>query len=166
MTWRWRQTLRRTYQSFFRLVNYICVVSGTLLWVVVAALVYGTTKKKLVCISPRCEACSVLIVTTISAFPLDRPGEGRELDGTQEEVHDGHLGGDEERGIVEEDEGPWYMGKAREEFHRRRRGKDAGRPGGEEEDPIQVCFDDSGDMARADHRCKYLVGKRTQKCRK
>lgn len=35
-----------------------------------------------------------------------------------------------------EDDGPWYMGKAREEFNRRMR--DAGVPG-DDEDPVQVC---------------------------
>ena len=34
------------------------------------------------------------------------------------------------------DDGSWYIGKAREEFHRRRRGE-ARRE--EEEDPVQVC---------------------------
>ena len=34
-----------------------------------------------------------------------------------------------------EDDGPWYMGKARDEFNRRMRG--AGVPG-DDEDPIQV----------------------------
>lgn len=40
---------------------------------------------------------------------------------------------------VEKDDGPWYLGKAKEEFHRRRRGQEGGkqeRVG--EEDPVQV----------------------------
>ena len=35
-----------------------------------------------------------------------------------------------------DDDGPWYMGKAREEFNRRMR--DAAAPG-DDEDPVQVC---------------------------
>jgi hypothetical protein len=35
-----------------------------------------------------------------------------------------------------EDDGPWYMGKAREEFNRRMR--DAAAPG-DDEDPVQAC---------------------------
>lgn len=37
---------------------------------------------------------------------------------------------------VDDQDGPWYMGKAREEFYRRRGGQMARRE--EEEDPIQV----------------------------
>ena len=37
--------------------------------------------------------------------------------------------------ILPEDDGPWYMGKAREEFNRRMR--DAAAPG-DDEDPVQV----------------------------
>jgi SEL1 protein len=38
----------------------------------------------------------------------------------------------------EEEDGPWYFGKAKEEFHKRRRQAGNDRRG-EEEDPIQVC---------------------------
>ena len=38
----------------------------------------------------------------------------------------------------EEEDGPWYFGKAKEEFHKRRRQANNARRG-EEEDPIQVC---------------------------
>jgi SEL1 protein len=37
--------------------------------------------------------------------------------------------------MLVEDDGPWYMGKAREEFNRRMR--DAAAPG-DDEDPVQV----------------------------
>jgi hypothetical protein len=38
--------------------------------------------------------------------------------------------------LLVEDDGPWYMGKAREEFNRRLR--DAAAPG-DDEDPVQAC---------------------------
>jgi len=38
--------------------------------------------------------------------------------------------------LLVEDDGPWYMGKAREEFNRRMR--DAAVPG-DDEDPVQAC---------------------------
>ena len=39
----------------------------------------------------------------------------------------------------EEEDGPWYFGKAKEEFHKRRRQAGNARRG-EEEDPIQVRY--------------------------
>jgi len=63
--------------------------------------------------------------------------EGRELEeGNQESNKFETVSGEEERSSYEE-EGPWYLGKAREEFHKRRHGQLGGRRG-EEEDPIQV----------------------------
>ena len=41
---------------------------------------------------------------------------------------------------AEEEDGPWYPGRAREEFNRRRRGKNV-EPVSQEEDPVQVCPD-------------------------
>jgi SEL1 protein len=40
-----------------------------------------------------------------------------------------------DRDVIIEDDGPWYMGKARDEFNRRMR--DAAVPG-DDEDPVQV----------------------------
>lgn len=44
----------------------------------------------------------------------------------------------DDRTFREEEDGPWYFGKAKEEFKRRQNGGDANRGRGEEEDPIQV----------------------------
>jgi len=38
--------------------------------------------------------------------------------------------------LVDDEEGPWYLGKARDEFHRRRTGQGNGRPVEDDEDPI------------------------------
>lgn len=57
--------------------------------------------------------------------PAATPGSTPEVDGD----------------LIFEDDGPWYMGKARDEFNRRMR--DAAAPG-DDEDPVQVtqpiCF--------------------------
>ncbi|ESK93648.1 ubiquitin-protein ligase sel1 [Moniliophthora roreri MCA 2997] len=55
------------------------------------------------------------------------------LEGSQEEISQDR---DEDRIFYEDEEGPWYMGKAREEFHRRRNSQNNGRSTGEE-DPIE-----------------------------
>ena len=58
----------------------------------------------------------------------------RELDEVPTVTAAGSAPGvDEDR--IFEDDGPWYMGKARDEFNRRMR--DAGAPG-DDEDPVQV----------------------------
>ncbi|KAK7045626.1 ERAD-associated protein [Paramarasmius palmivorus] len=57
-----------------------------------------------------------------------------ELESGQEEAAQNR---EEDRIFHEEEEGSWYMGKAREEFHRRRSSQSNGRPTGEEEDPIE-----------------------------
>lgn len=68
-----------------------------------------------------------------------KSGEPRELDeGKQRAATEEGL--QEERAHVEEEDGPWYFGKAKEEFHRRRSEPRSGR---EEEDPIQASYDHS-----------------------
>ncbi|KAI0251144.1 hypothetical protein BJV78DRAFT_1282662 [Lactifluus subvellereus] len=51
----------------------------------------------------------------------------------------GSAAGEADEDPVVEDDGPWYMGKAREEFNRRMR--DAAAPPGDDEDPIQWARD-------------------------
>lgn len=69
-----------------------------------------------------------------------KSGEPRELDeGKQRAATEEGLQ-EEERAHVEEEDGPWYFGKAKEEFHRRRSEPRSGR---EEEDPIQASYDHS-----------------------
>lgn len=62
----------------------------------------------------------------------------------KKQLDDGqHHEGSEDKEDVndQEDEGgPWYFGKAKEEFHKRRGGQTHGGRRGEEEDPIQVCL--------------------------
>lgn len=61
--------------------------------------------------------------------------EGRELDeGKQPEATKDSSSSEDDR-LVEEEDGPWYYGKAREEFRKRRGGQIGHR---EEEDPVQV----------------------------
>ena len=50
-------------------------------------------------------------------------------------VGGGPGSGESDEELLVEDDGPWYMGKAREEFNRRMR--DAAAPG-DDEDPVQV----------------------------
>jgi SEL1 protein len=83
---------------------------------------------------------SAVDVSTHSPFPVlpqlhHNHNEGRELDGTTDESGDGTATAEDEP-LVEEDDGPWYMGKAKEQFQKRRRGHSKTRD--EEEDPIQV----------------------------
>jgi SEL1 protein len=73
------------------------------------------------------------LIYTHGSSDSDQIAGRRELDevptvtaGSALEVDDDHTF---------EDDGPWYMGKARDEFNRRMRG--AGVPG-DDEDPIQV----------------------------
>ena len=63
----------------------------------------------------------------------DHP-DAREIDGTQ----DPNAGQPSLEDGEEFDEGPWYLGKARDEFNRRRRGHDQERAAQDEEDPVQV----------------------------
>ncbi|KAF8161262.1 hypothetical protein B0H34DRAFT_372708 [Crassisporium funariophilum] len=66
-----------------------------------------------------------------------RPHEGRHLeDGKQAEGAEDDTR-EEDRGYREEEDGPWYFGKAKEEFHRRRGSQGINTRRTEEEDPIQ-----------------------------
>lgn len=58
--------------------------------------------------------------------------------------------------VLIEDDGPWYMGKAREEFNRRMR---AGAPG-DDEDPVQVCTTCLAFYFQTDHIKTVTVGPR------
>jgi hypothetical protein len=65
--------------------------------------------------------------------------------------------------VTEEDAGSWYLGKAKEEFHRRKLNRNAGQPKAEAEDPIEVKWNSPyikfGALIRY-----FLVGEGTQKC--
>jgi hypothetical protein len=92
-------------------------------------------------------------------------GENRELDGSEiEEVSEGASGGGDS-GTFEEEDGPWYMGKARDEFRRRMQGNhNGGRAQAEEEDPIQVWSTETKKSSFLSHPALLLVGPRAQKC--
>jgi SEL1 protein len=69
----------------------------------------------------------------------NRNGEGRELDAGKQA--DGSEPKSDNNAVVDdtEDDGPWYLGKAKEEYKRKRGQQDTARPR-EDEDPIQVRF--------------------------
>jgi len=67
-------------------------------------------------------------------------GEGRQLEDGKPSKDSEEAPKEEDFDSRDEDDGPWYFGKAREEFHRRRGTKAVNRRGTEEEDPIQVGF--------------------------
>jgi hypothetical protein len=99
---------------------------------------------------------------------VHRSAKSREVEGAQEEAVDSAGSGEDAGGVAGDDEdGPWYLGRAREEFHRRRRGQ----PAGEEEDPIEV--NGRALTAPPTHNTHarthtdilhFLVGKGSQKC--
>lgn len=63
---------------------------------------------------------------------------------------------DDVGGAQYEDDGPWYIGRARDEFNRRRRGQAAP---GDDDDPVQVS---SCIFLNATCSCYvYIVGART-----
>jgi SEL1 protein len=64
---------------------------------------------------------------------LDQISGQRELDESPAATEGSAPEADED--LLVEDDGPWYMGKAREEFNRRMR--NAAAPG-DDEDPVQV----------------------------
>jgi SEL1 protein len=67
---------------------------------------------------------------------LPKSGEGRQVDdGKQQDGAKDNK--DEVHDNFEEDDSPWYLGKAKEDFHKRRNQLPLHRQ--EEEDPIQVC---------------------------
>ena len=75
----------------------------------------------------------------VAGSETPKSGEGRQVDdgGRKDPAVDTKPTRDEVHDNLEEEDGPWYLGKAKEEFHRRR-----GQPipkQREEEDPIQVC---------------------------
>jgi SEL1 protein len=67
-----------------------------------------------------------------------KPPPGKQIDeGKSKESIDDSSHHDD-RAFQEEEDGPWYFGKAKEEFNRRRNEENLNRGRGEEEDPIQV----------------------------
>ncbi|OBZ69692.1 Protein sel-1 1 [Grifola frondosa] len=67
--------------------------------------------------------------------------EAREIDGSQEQDTGAEQSTTEESAEgTDYDDGPWYLGKARDEFNRRRRGQDVERLG-QEDDPVQWARD-------------------------
>jgi len=67
-----------------------------------------------------------------------KPPPGRQIDEGKAKESTDEASHPEDRTFREEEDGPWYFGKAKEEFNRRRNGGDVNRGRGEEEDPIQV----------------------------
>ena len=67
-----------------------------------------------------------------------RGGDARELDGNSDEGTAEKMDQTDE-GVVDDDDGPWYLGKAREEFYKRQRAPAVPKPREEDDDPIQVC---------------------------
>ena len=82
------------------------------------------------------------LTTLISDNDLSNPSDGRQVDDGREK--DSILGAksnkDEGHNHFEEEDGPWYLGKAKEEFHKRQSQPVLNR---REEDPIQVCSPDT-----------------------
>lgn len=62
--------------------------------------------------------------------------ETREIDDGQRDSRGDPGTQEDDRGYYDDDDGDWYMGKAKEEFHRRKQGAPDG--GHEDEDPVQV----------------------------
>lgn len=63
--------------------------------------------------------------------------EGHEIEGSSPDHEERPTAGERVEEIHEYDEGPWYLGKAKDEFNRRRRGQGTGRTGRDEDDPVQ-----------------------------
>lgn len=68
--------------------------------------------------------------------------EVRELEERREQDSTGHTQSEPERQYHEDDESPWYLGKAKDEFRRRRSGQHGGVQE-DEDDPIQVKYNHS-----------------------
>jgi SEL1 protein len=84
---------------------------------------------------------TVFDICLTTATSVTKKGESRgELEGTPDSTrHENANGDDDEGATFDEGDGKWYMGKAKEEFQKRRRaGRDPPRQR-EEEDPIEVC---------------------------
>ena len=75
-----------------------------------------------------------------SVNPGQRHGEGRELDAGKQPDGSDTASSSENRATMDEleDDGPWYLGKAKEEY-KRKRSQDGAKPR-EDEDPVQVSF--------------------------
>ncbi|KAI0332950.1 HCP-like protein [Cubamyces sp. BRFM 1775] len=93
----------------------------------------------------------------------DHP-DAREIDGAQ----DPNAGQPSLEDGEEYDEGPWYLGKARDEFNRRKRGHDQERVAQDEEDPVQwarerrqaEAADRDGDFGPEDYFDAAMRGQR------
>jgi SEL1 protein len=91
------------------------------------------------CFLSRFDSSSLTI--SLSGDDLSNPSEGRQVDdGRQKDgILDPKSDKDEEHKHFEGEDSPWYLGKAKEEFHKRR---NQAVPSRREEDPIQVCSSD------------------------
>lgn len=72
--------------------------------------------------------CCTILILSVS----DNPALNREIDEGKDKIIK------TERGDIDEEDGPWYLGKAREEFKKRRTEQVPNHQG--EEDAVQVCF--------------------------
>jgi len=63
--------------------------------------------------------------------------EGREIEGGSDRENDRSPPGEQAEEREDYEDGPWYLGKARDEFNRRRRGRDMDQLGQDEDDPVQ-----------------------------
>jgi len=137
MIWPWRRTLKLIYLPPFHLSNYICAAFGTPSWAARTALTYGISTTRLVSLVLRVSK------TLAFYFPWNQ-GHSRQWNGGGREIDEGkhpdgsEADGVEDKSIVEdmEDDGPWYLGKAKEEY-KRKLGLDTTTVQ-EIEDPIQV----------------------------
>jgi hypothetical protein len=80
-----------------------------------------------------------MLIVLYAVLSQKKGGEPQKLDGSSDESTAGKMDPGDESGIVDEDDGPWYLGKAKEEFNKRRRSLSVAKAE-EEEDPIQVCL--------------------------
>lgn len=62
---------------------------------------------------------------------------GREIESGRDDELEQSSPAEKADYVDEYEDGPWYLGKARDEFNRRRRGQDVGQLG-QEDDPVQV----------------------------
>jgi len=74
----------------------------------------------------------------LDGAPQSHTGDNRKIAEAKEQGTGENLPSPEEAATEDgEEDGPWYIGKAREEFNRRRRGRDAQGLRRQEEDPVQ-----------------------------
>jgi len=104
-------------------------------------LICGVSRRRSVRFPPFIMIGCLLTLFPLPVNPGHRNSEGRQLDAAkQPDGGETAAAASENRAAVEdmEDDGPWYLGKAREEY-KRKRSQDASKPR-EDEDPVQVSF--------------------------